>query len=311
MGLQDDLRRQWRSGGMVVRLILINVAVFVVLLLVYLILLPVGGNGIGATILREQYIVQWLRSTADLNELVTRPWTVFTYMFTHTGLGHLFWNMLLLWFGGRLFQDLLGSRRLLGHYLLGGLFGFGLFVLFQNALPGLNGGTPPGIMGASAGVLSVFVGIAAYRPDMIVNLILIGPVKLMYVAAVFLLLDFVGIGSGDGVAHEAHIGGALYGFLAAQQLKRGNDWSLSFINFLDKLRSPFVRNKGPRMRVEKSRSTAGFVRSTVARDADPNAGKREKQARVDTILDKISRGGYDSLSKEEKDFLFKASDGKG
>lgn len=305
MGLQDDLKMQWRSGGMVVRLILVNVAVFVGLVLAYLLFLPSGGSGPIAEVLRDEYIVQWLRSTADMKVLLYRPWTVVTYMFTHTGLGHIFWNMLLLWFGGRMFQDLLGGKRLLGHYLLGGLSGFFLFALASNLLPGLHGGASgPGIMGASAGVLSVFIGIAAYRPDMVVNLILIGPVKLMYVAAVFLLLDLVGIGSGDGVAHEAHIGGALYGYLASRQLTHGRDWSLGFVNALEGLLSPF-RRKEPKLRVEKR-----FSRAAVRTDESFNLAKKNKQAKVDAILDKISRSGYDSLSKEEKDILFKASDGK-
>lgn len=304
MGIQDDLRRQWRTGGMVVRLILINVAVFLALFVVQLVLLGVAGTRIGAEAMREYYVVQWLRSTSDLGELLIRPWTVFTYMFLHADIGHIFWNMIMLWFGGRMFQDLLGDKRLLGNYLLGGLSGFALFVLSQNLFPGIHGGYTSGIQGASAAVLSVFVGIAAYRPDMIVNLILIGPVKLMYVAAVFVLLDFIGIGSGDGVAHEAHLGGALYGFLAAQQLKRGNDWSLGFVNFLERI-WPFGRRRTPKLRVEKS-----FTRSAQRSDEAFNSTEREKQARVDGILDKISRSGYDSLSKEEKDFLFKASDGK-
>ena len=114
-------------------------------------------------------------------------------------------------------------------------------------------------------------------------------------------LDFVGIGSGDGVAHEAHIGGALYGLLAAQQLRRGSDWSLGFVNALDGMLGFFKGKRGPRMRVEKR-----FDRSSRRSDADYNVAKKEKQARVDAILDKISRSGYDSLSKEEKDFLFKA-----
>jgi len=304
MGIQDDLRRQWRTGGMVVRLILINVAVFLALFVVQLVLLGVAGTRIGAEAMREYYVVQWLRSTSDLGELLIRPWTAFTYMFLHADIGHIFWNMIMLWFGGRMFQDLLGDKRLLGNYLLGGLSGFALFVLSQNLFPGIHGGYTSGIQGASAAVLSVFVGIAAYRPDMIVNLILIGPVKLMYVAAVFVLLDFIGIGSGDGVAHEAHLGGALYGFLAAQQLKRGNDWSLGFVNFLERI-WPFGRRRTPKLRVEKS-----FTRSAQRSDEAFNSTKREKQARVDGILDKISRSGYDSLSKEEKDFLFKASDGK-
>ncbi len=304
MGLQDDLRMQWRTGGMVVRLILINAGVFLALLLLRLLLLPSAGDLHTAKALLDHYVIQWIRSTSDLGMLVTRPWTVVTYMFVQTDIGHIFWNMLMLWFGGRLFQDLLGSKRLLGNYLLGGLAGFVLFAISQNVMPGLHGGSLSGIQGASAAVLSVLVGIAAYRPDMVVNLILIGPVKLMYVAAVIVLLDLVGIGSGDGVAHEAHIGGALYGFFAAQQLKRGNDWSLGFVNFLGRL-WPFGKARASKLRVEKA-----FVGKPSRNDVDYNATKRAKQARVDTILDKISRSGYDSLSKEEKDFLFKASDGK-
>ena len=303
MGIQDDLRMQWRTGGMVVRLLLLNVAVFVALIAIQLVLSIAMGDRMTGMAALDRYVVQWLRSTSDLGALLLKPWTVFTYMFVHTGLGHIFWNMMLLWFGGRLFRDLLGDKRLLGNYLLGGLSGFALFALSQNLLPGFHGGLHAGIQGASAAVLSVFVGIAAYRPDMVVHLILIGPVKLMYVAAVFVLLDLVGIGSGDGVAHEAHIGGALYGLLSSLQLKQGRDWSLGFVELLERL-WPFRARKA-RMRVEKS-----FTRSTPQSDARYNADKREKQARVDNILDKISRSGYDSLSKEEKDYLFKASDGR-
>jgi membrane associated rhomboid family serine protease len=299
MGIQDDLRMQWRMGGMTVRLILINVAVFVALVLLKLLLLPVAGTGNGAELLRDHYVVQWLRSTADLGTLITRPWTVLTYMFLHTGLGHIFWNMILLWFGGRLFQDLLGGKRLLGYYLLGGLSGFALFLLVSLVLPGVHGHAAGlGIMGASASALAVFIGIAAYRPDMVVHLLLIGPVKLMYVAGVFLLLDLVGIGSGDGVAHEAHIGGALFGMVASMQLRKGNDWALGLVNGLERVGAFFTRRQGTRMKVAK--------RPDANRPAARNP-QQEQQARVDTILDKISRSGYDSLSKDEKDFLFRAS----
>jgi membrane associated rhomboid family serine protease len=303
MALLDDLRTQWRVGGMLVRLILLNLAVFVVLVLAYVVLLPLGGSGRGAILLRDTWLVQWLRSSSDPGVLLFRPWTIITYMFTHTGVGHIFWNMIMLWFGGRLFQDLLGGKRLLGNYLLGGISGLLLFVLSNNLFPGQHGGQHPGIMGASAAVLSVFIGIASYRPTMVVHLLIIGPVKLMYVALVILLLDLAGIGTGDGVAHEAHIGGALYGFIAARQLAKGNDWSLRFAELLESLGRVFIRRKGSRMRVTKR----PVVRSAVANDTNYNSAKRDNQARVDAILDKISRSGYDSLSKDEKDFLFKAS----
>ncbi len=300
MSLKQDLEAQWRHGGTLIRLIMINLGVFVLFILTYLALLLITGSGDQARYMREMYLVQWLRTSSDPGFFIYRPWTIITYMFTHVGVGHVFWNMVLLWFSGRLFQDLLGGKRLLGNYLLGGIFGALLFILTVNVPSGDT--FRPGMMGASAAVMSILVGIATYRPTMTVNLLLIGPVKLMYVAIVVVLLDLAGIGSGDGVAHAAHIGGAIYGFLAALQLKRGNDWSLGFANFLDRIGRIFRRDRVPKMRVEKK-----FVRSTVASDISYNSAKRDKQARVDAILDKISRSGYDSLSKEEKDFLFKAS----
>jgi membrane associated rhomboid family serine protease len=300
MSLKGDLEAQWRHGGTLVRLILINLGVFVLFLLAYLVLLLITGSGEHAVHLRELYLVQWLRTSSDPGFLLYRPWTIITYMFTHVSVGHIFWNMVLLWFSGRLFQDLLGGKRLLGNYLLGGIVGAVLFILTENFTR--VDLFRPGMMGASAALMSILVGIATYRPTMVVNLLLIGPVKLMYVAIVVVLLDLAGIGSGDGVAHAAHIGGALYGFAAALQLKRGNDWSLKFVNMISGLGRIFQRKRTSRMRVEKK-----FVRSTVARDINYNTARKEKQARVDAILDKISRSGYDSLSKEEKDFLFKAS----
>ena len=300
MSLKDDLRMQWSTGGNLVRLILVNLGVFVAMVLAYVLFLPAGG-GREALLMRDTWLVQWLRSTADLGTLVTRPWTVVTYMFLHTGLGHIFWNMLILWWTGRLFQDLLGGRRLLGNYLLGGLAGLVLFIVSGN-LTTPAGQPLPSVLGASAAVMSVLVGIATYRPTLVVHLLLIGPVKLMYVALVVVLLDFMGMGSGDGVAHEAHIGGALYGFFAAQQLKRGNDWSMRFVDLMESIGRAFRPKKGPRMRVAKKPG-----RNVHERDAAYNAARRTEQERIDAILDKISRSGYDSLSKEEKDILFRAS----
>lgn len=285
---------------MVVRLVLINIAVF---LLLHLVDLPFWlANK------QPLDLVEWMKSTSDMHRLVRTPWTVVTYMFTHWDLLHLFFNMLVLWFAGRLFEDLLGGRRMLGSYLLGGLAGLVLYQLSYNLLPVFarftEGST---ILGASAAVMAVFVGIAAYRPDMEVQLLLFGRVKLKWLALIYVFIDLISIRQGgNSGGHIAHLGGALYGYLASVQLRKGNDWSLTVVNFLDKLRSPFKRNKTGRLRVEKK-----FSRSTVMQDASYNANKRDKQARVDAILDKISRSGYDSLSKEEKDFLFKASDGKG
>lgn len=290
----EELKRQWRSGGMVIRLILINAGVFVAL---HLINLPFWA-------LRQQGpdLIGWLWSTSNLGALLHRPWTVATYMFTHWGFGHIFFNLLLLWFMGRLFEDLLGGKRLLGNYLLGGLSGFLFYLIGYNLLPVFEGQAATStILGASASVMAVLVGIAAYRPDYEVQLLLFGTVRLKWIALVLVVIDLVSVQEGQNSGgHLAHLGGAFYGYLASMQLRKGNDWSLAFVRRLERILGLLRPKRGPRMRVEKS-----FAGQRVS-DAAFNKGKQDQQARIDAILDKISRSGYESLSKEEKDFLFKA-----
>lgn len=279
---------------MVIRLVLVNAAVFVALHLINLPFWAMRAPG--------PDILGWLWSTSNLEVLLRRPWTPFTYMFVHWGFGHIFFNLLLLWFMGRIFEDLLGGRRVLGNYLLGGLSGFALYVIGYNLLPVYADAVRVStIHGASASVMAVLVGIAAYRPDYEVRLLLFGIVRLKWIALVLFLIDLVSVQeSANSGGHLAHIGGAAYGYLASMQLKRGTDWSLAFVGLLDRFAGLFRRRRGPRMRVEKP---AGGARRS---SAGPDRSQRDQQARIDAILDKISRSGYDSLSKEEKDFLFKA-----
>ncbi len=281
---------------MLVKLIMINAGVFLFLRLFDLTFWLLG--------VESPDVAAWLMSSSDLPTLVRKPWTVITYMFTHWSIGHIFWNLLILYFIGRIFEDLLGPRRMLGNYLMGGLVGLSLFIISYNLFPVFQNMVGSPILGASAGVMAVLIGLAAYRPDLELHLLIIGAVRLKWIALAIVFIDLISIReSANSGGHIAHLGGSLYGYLAGRQLLRGNDWSLNIINSLDNLFKPF-RSKGhaPKMRVEKR-----FVRSTVSNDIAYNAAKKDKQERVDAILDKISRSGYDSLSKEEKDFLFKAS----
>jgi hypothetical protein len=179
------------------------------------------------------------------------------------------------------------------------------YALAYNYIPGIRGqGDGSDILGASASVMAVFIGIAAYRPDMVVSLLIFGEVRLKWIALIYLVLDLVSIRQGNNSGgHLAHVGGALYGYLAATQLKKGSDWSGAFMDQLQRIGSLFTRRKGPRLRLEKM----DHRKVRVLQDSDFNATKRAKEERVNAILDKISRSGYDSLSKEEKDFLFRAS----
>jgi membrane associated rhomboid family serine protease len=305
MGLMDELRQQWRTGGALIRLVLVNALVFVALLLLHLVLIPIAGDRMIADVWTEVYVMHWLQSTYVWSDLLYRPWTVVTYMFVHLDFFHVFFNMLMLWFSGRLFMDLLGGKRLVGNYLLGGMAGWLFYALAYNYIPGIRGnGDGSDILGASASVMAVFIGIAAYRPDMVVNLLIFGAVRLKWIALIYLVLDLVSIRQGNNSGgHLAHVGGALYGYLAAVQLKKGGDWSGAFMDRLQRFGALFTRRKGPRLRVEKMDRR----KVRVLQDSEFNATKRAKEERVNAILDKISRSGYDSLSKEEKDFLFRAS----
>jgi membrane associated rhomboid family serine protease len=297
MGVRDELSMQWRNGGSLVRLLLINVGVFLWI------------HAIGLVFFIIQYpepdILRWLASTSDLGRLVRTPWTVITYMFTHYDVFHLFFNMLMLWFSGRLFGDLLGGKRLAGNYILGGLAGLALYIISFNLFPAFTRfAAGSSILGASAAVMAVFVGIAAYAPDLEVNLLFFGRVRLKWLALIYVVIDLISlkqmVNSGG---HIAHLGGALYGYLAAMRLKRsGGDWSLAFVQALERM-AGFLPIRSRRLRVAKS----GRERVRVMKDEEWNASRRARQERIDAILDKISRSGYDSLTKEERDTLFKAS----
>ncbi|MGB3868892.1 MAG: rhomboid family intramembrane serine protease [Flavobacteriales bacterium] len=295
MSITDDIKQQWHTGGMLKRLLIINIGVFLGIWAVELVGWLFGARGL------SYYVLDQLMGTNDPAKLMRKPWSPITYMFTHQAPMHLFWNMVMFWFSGQIFQSVLGDKRMLGNYLIGGLCGFAFYALgsfMPNHLALASNGP---ILGASAAVMSVFIGVASYRPDMQVNMFLLGPVRLKYLGLAVLVLDLIAIREGGNTGgHLAHLGGALYGFLAARQLNSGTDWSGAFVDWLERIRKFFIRKKGSRMRVEKrpGRTAAKMT------DAEYNLAKKQKQERIDAILDKISRSGYDSLSKAERDFLF-------
>lgn len=250
-------------------------------------------------------ISQWLAVPANLSRLIVRPWTLISYMFYHWEFFHLFFNMLLLYWMGRIFQEYLGSKKLISTYILGGISGalfyiasYNLFPLFSNIVPNSFA------LGASASVLAVTIAAATLLPDYPIRLLLIGEVKLKWIALIIVISDLLSIGGyseggqvhigNNAGGHLAHLGGALYGFLYVRQLKKGKDIALWFNDLMDK----FSFTKKARMKVYRGNPTS---------DQDYNLTKKSRQEKLDTILDKISKSGYGSLSQEEKDYLFKAS----
>lgn len=285
----DNFRRFFGQPNVLPRLILINAGVF---LLVYIVNLFVWlfQADTGQQILSP--LTRWLALPANTNQLITRPWTIVSYMFLHEGFMHLFFNMLVLYFGGRIFLQYLSSRKLLSTYIIGGLSGglfyvlaFNLFPVFQN-VSGMSVA-----LGASASVLAILVAVAVYVPEYRVNLILIGPVKLKYLAIFFVVLDFFSIQGSNPGGHIAHLGGALWGFLYVWLYRNGTDVYSVFNQFY---RKP--------MEVKPGNRKAGRPLT----DEEYNAQKNQKQHNIDHILDKIAKDGYKSLTKKEKEFLFKS-----
>ncbi|MEK9614121.1 MAG: rhomboid family intramembrane serine protease [Flavobacteriaceae bacterium] len=287
MNFKDQIRYRIQQLNSAEKLILINVACFILPLFIktlfFLFALPFGT------------FLSWFELSSDWSVFLFRPWTIITYSFLHTGFFHLFWNMYLLFFASRLFLNLFSSKTFFNVYFLGVLLGGFTFLLSYSLFPAFQNSMPV-MVGASAGVMAVFIFISTYSPDLEVSLILFN-VKLRYLAIAFVLLDIIQIPYGNAGGHLAHLGGAALGFFYARKLQQGSDIGEPFGRFVDRLVDWFQSK--PKMKtVYKSKA------STSPKSFQ--SGVDVNQKKIDEILDKISSSGYESLSKEEKEFLFKA-----
>ncbi len=299
MALLDDIKFQFKSGNILMQLIYINGGIFLAVMLLRLALFLVGQVGVFHDIAVQMTI------TADLSSLVWRPWSLLTHMFWHInpsqntqGLQeflHILFNMAWLYFGGSLFLNFMDSKRLLSTYILGGLSGAAAYILAMNVFPVYS--TNSVAYGASAAVLAVMVAVATKAPNFVVQLRFIGPVKLKFVAIAVVLLDVVLMRDGNAGGHFGHLGGALFGFVYASQLNAGRDLTVDFLKPLNWLKEG----------LPKREKKIKVVHRRAKSDYEYNAEKASKQEQIDAILDKIKRSGYDSLSKNEKEILFKSS----
>ncbi len=288
-----EIKNAFKNGSIVTRFILINIAVFLIVNVVSLIffLFKIGPEN-------ELNLVQWLAVPADWKQLLFhKPWTIITYMFLHEGFFHILSNMVMLYFGGQLFVEYLGEKRFTATYFLGGIAGALLYIAVFNIFPAFNSITHYSIaLGASASVLAIFVAIATYLPNFSVNLILFGPVRLKFIALFLVVLDLISIDKGNPGGHIAHLGGALYGYFAMTQLRNGRDFSTDFSKFIFSIGSIFKNNS----KLKVAHKGAHYTASNAVE-------KKSKQENIDRILDKISKSGYESLTKQEKEELFKMS----
>lgn len=281
MSILDNLKLRYKQGNIVEKLIYINIAVFAVTLLINVV------EGLYAN--QQNFIVNWFSLDRSINSLFTKPWTIISYGFLHADFLHILMNLIVLYFIGNLFLEYFTQKQLLTFYLLGTFFGGVLYLFSQNYFP-LFEGSNSVLVGASAGISAIFIGIATYIPNYQIKLRFIGFVKLWHLAAFWIGLDFIGLIGTNAGGHFAHLGGALFGFLYVNQASNKEIKLFDFFSNLFKKKKKLLRT------VHQSKSKK---RSTTSQ----NTYLTQKQ--VDAILDKISKSGYDTLTKSEKEFLFK------
>ncbi len=293
--LWDDVQKQFRHGNMITRLVLINVGVFVLINLTWLILKASAGGSDGI----YRTVLHFLCLSSSPWEIITRPWTPFTSMFLHESFWHILWNMLFLYWFGRIVGDLIGDHKILPMYLMGGLVG-GLAFVLSALIIGYGGGSTVYALGASGAVMGLVMAAGVLAPDYEMRLILIGNVKLKYIVAVILFFDIIGLGSNVNTGgHFAHLGGALFGYLYIYYIRRGRDLARPYYNVIDWLTEPADKKK-PEFKVFSGNKHTSSSKEKKRKD-------KVSQERIDAILDKIREDGYDSLTEEEKEYLFQAS----
>lgn len=305
----EDIKKSWNTGGMLYKLIWVNVVVFVVInsAIVFTqltdIQLPASASG-----------GYGLFTTAHLPTLLYRPWSMLTHMFAHKEIFHLLFNMMLLWWMGRMYVSEVGSRRLLSTYIMGGLAGFIVYAISVNVLPGLRKEEVSFAYGASAAIMAIFTATATLNPTKKIPFFLFGSVQLKYIALLYVLFDYFGILGESGLetgGRIAHLGGAAFGYFLIVYSRKGINIVRWLEVIIDMIMSSLPTSSTPsfskKFNFTKSMRRKPKETRPPKSDDDFNSERKEREDRLDLILEKISRHGYDHLSKEEKKFLFNQS----
>lgn len=293
----DDLKHQFKHGGTGIKLLFVNIFIFI-LINVFIVFGRLMGSSAEAS--TYGFVTSIFTLDTNLGQFIRHPWGLFTSIFAHYSILHLLFNMIFLYFSSKIFVQMFDEKRLFPTYLLGGLFG-GVFEILAHLLfPALQT-TNQVVVGASGSIMAIFFAIAFFKPQMKVNLFGLLPVRVIFVALAFLLIDFLNLGSSDGTAHFAHLGGALLGVISVQNLYSSGNIITKTQALLNALTQLFKGRNKTKLKVKKG----GNVRFET--DEEFNARKKMKQEEIDRILDKISKSGYESLSKKEKDYLFNQS----
>lgn len=291
-GFINQLKYKYKNGDALVKLLFINIVLFLVLKVITVIFTLFNVYALD--------LITFLGVPSGVAPLLHRFWTPFTYMFVHEEFWHLLFNMVGLYWFGRIFLQYFSGRTLGSLYVLGGLAGAFLYLIAFNTIPYFVGIGRNWMIGASAAVMAIVMGAAFYRPNVQLNLFFLGQIKIVYIAVAFFLIDFLSLGGGTNEGgHVAHIGGAIAGYIFASQYRKGRDitgWVGKMIDWFVNWIKP--RRKKPKLKVQYRRTET---------DREYNERKHSEQEEIDAILDKLKQSGYSSLSSEEKKKLFDAS----
>ena len=286
MKIIDLINKKFKHANILKKIIYINVCIFLLLNVL---------SVFSGLLLVEFTIFEKFMLPSNTKILVEQPWSIFTYMFLHQNILHLAFNMILLYFGGKIFLNNFTEKHFLNVYFLGGIFGGLIFILAYNYLPALIiSNELAKALGASASVLAIFFAVATKNPDYLIHSPFIGNIKLKYLAFFLIILDFISIPKGNAGGHIAHIGGAIFGYLFVKNIK-GSKSKKTFINL------NFILNK-----IFKSKNKKHIYKNS-RNDFEYNKQRAQKQKEVNNILEKISKSGYSSLNEKEKEILFNES----
>lgn len=292
MNFLNELKYRIKYSDPVMKLILVNSVLFVFIIFFNVVLWMLKGDVSNSMLLKST-----LALPANFIQFLSRPWTVITYQFTHFKLFHIIFNLIVLHLAGTVFLDFFKKKELWRVYILGGVTAGLLFVLGANFLPGFKGQSNIFLMGASASVLAVLFAATTYAPNVRITLFGVFEIKLLWFSLFFLLLALVSVVESNSGGHIAHIGGVLFGWLYAWYKKNSHQ-----LNLFDKSLETKPRRGHLKVEINENKYKKNSVKNT-----SDISNRPPTQEEVDAILDKISKTGYDRLSKEEKDILFKAS----
>ncbi len=289
------------KGDYLTRLLYLNISVFLLFALTNAFTSLFTGNfGLIPNLADDL-----LALPSDPLRLLLRPWTILTYMFTHFGFRHILFNMIVLYFSGKILMEYLGEKRMLALYIYGGIGGGLLYIILYNLSPILGQGS---MVGASAGCIAVLVAGALYMPQMPVRLWGIFEIKYWMLAAGIVTLDVLNLTGSNAGGHIAHLGGAIVAFFFIRSMRQGHEWNVYLFQIIDAVRNMLFRPKSKKKRRGFSFGESSYVKyEEVKKPKGASTKSSQDTAKMDAILDKIKEKGYDSLSKEEKAYLFKIS----